>query len=43
MASRIGDTPRKLLVLCADEELGEASAYWGRALGFTVDTSSSGS
>jgi DNA-binding response OmpR family regulator len=42
MASRNGDTPGRLLVLCADEEVGESAAYWGRALGFTVDTSSSG-
>jgi DNA-binding response OmpR family regulator len=42
MASRTDDALRRLLVLCADEELGEAAAYWGRALGFTVDTSSSG-
>src|SRR5262245_29096504 len=42
-AGRTGEAPRRLLVLCADEALSGAAAYWSADLGFAVDRASNGS
>jgi DNA-binding response OmpR family regulator len=41
MPNRVGKAC-KLLVLSADEDLGEAVSYYGQALGFEVDTAQTG-